>query len=647
MAREGNTLASLVSQSRHMECLGDYPEALRNAQEAYERARQTGDSEMMAQALTCMGMVEYRLGHYDRVHQRARKALELTGEVTHARADALILLAAYAMEQDSLDEMEACCLQAAEIARKLGYETTRYRALHNLSQVYGLRGQFDLQMAADEEAYRIACELRLLQRSTPLVAMSYALVRLGDLIGAKQAVQRLDQEPIELFQNQGYAAMIHAMLAQLEGDLDSVLPYYAQARQVAEKIGDPALQIFIRMGLSRYYRIREEYPQAYQWAEDAVTWAKRHLNRRMWGRTLAERAYSAWLNGDTVQAEQDFRAAIVELGERQQFFDQAYARFLYAAFLYKRQDPIALEVWKEAAYQIVRCGYIHILEQERTLAYPLIAATLNSPDPELVQLSGRCLQQLQAIPPPPLIIHTLGSFHVQQGKRSIDSRTLKRRRAGELLRLLLISPHQRLLTEQVIEAMYPEKPLPTAMDLFYKATSVLRRVLEPELPDYFPSRYLEVEEGEIALCLPPGSWIDFQAFERAIQEEEWETAVRLYQGELYPQDLYAEWATLPRERLRSYYLRALQILAHRSFQQRRARETIDYCHRILEIDPWQEEAVYLGMKAYLMFNDRSGAVRLYRELEHSLQSELGVQPQSELRSLYKSLLNSSAEKNSC
>lgn len=640
MAREESTLALLVAQSRHLEGLGDYAEALRHAQEAYEKALQYGDAEMMAQALTCIGMVEYRLGHYDRVRQRATEALQLTGAITHARADALVLLSACAMEQDSLDEMESCCLQAAEIARQLGYETTRFRALHNLSQVYALRGQFDLQMAADEEAYRIACELNLPQRSTPLVAMSYALVRLGDLRGAQRAVQRLDQEPIESLQNQGYAALIHAMLAHLEGDFAAVLPYYAQARQIAEKIGDPALQIFIRMGLSRYYRVRGEYPQAYQWAEDAVAWARRNLNRRMWGRTLTERAYAAWLNGNPAQAEQDFQNAILELGERQQFFDQAYARFLYAAFLFERQQPTAMEIWKEAMGQIVRCGYIPVLEQERTLAYPLIAATLNSSDSELAQLSERCLQQLQAMPPLPLVIHTLGDFHVQQGQRTVDPRTLKRRRAGELLRLLLISSHQRIQIEQVIEALYPDRPIQTAIDLIRKATSTLRRALEPELPDYFPSRYLEVEEGEISLHLPPGSWIDFQEFERAIQNEEWEKAVQLYQGDLFPQDLYAEWAALLRERLRSHYLRALSVLAHRSFQQRKPRETLDYCQRILEIDPWQEETVYLGMQAYLMFNDRSGAMRLYQELERSLKLELGIQPQNELRRFYETIRSS-------
>ncbi len=641
MASDEVTLSSLVTQSRQLESLGDYSQALSLASCAYAKACEMGDVEMMAQALTCMGLVEYRLGQYENVRQRATEALRLTGRMTVARADALILLAAYAMEKGSLDEMESYSLQAAEISRQIGYETTRFRALHLLSQVHTLRGQFDLQMSADEEAYRIGCDLNLPQRGICLIAMGFAYMRLGDIHGARKLVERIDQEQIDSLQYQGYAALVHAMFAHLDGDFDAVLPYYAKARQIAEKLGDPALQIFIRMGVSRYYRSKKEYALAYQWAEDAATWAKRHLNRRMFGRALMERAYAEWLNDDPDQARQDFVAAIEELGERQQFFDQAYARFLYAAFLFQQKDPSALQAWKEAIRQIVRCGYIHVLEQERSLAYPLIVATLNSSDVEFAQLSARCLKQLQAIPPLPLFIHTLGRFQVKQGNRLIDLRVLKRRRAGELLRLLLISPHRHLMVDQVIEAMYPDKPPPAAKDLLYKATSTLRRILEPELPEYFPSRYLQVEEGEFSLCLPEGSWIDFEQFERAIQNEDWEEALQLYQGDLYPQDIYAEWAALPRERYRSLYLRALMILAHRSFQNAKFRETIDYCHRILDVDPWQEEAVYLGMQAYLKFNDRCGAMRLYQELERSLRLELGIQPQTELRKLYETLRCSS------
>jgi DNA-binding SARP family transcriptional activator len=138
--------------------------------------------------------------------------------------------------------------------------------------------------------------------------------------------------------------------------------------------------------------------------------------------------------------------------------------------------------------------------------------------------------------------------------------------------------------------------------------------------------------------LPAGSTVDFQTFEAHCRAEEWDAALVLYGGDLFPDDPYAEWAIAPREHFKRLYLRALLITAHRQMQAGRAREALEACHRILEMDPWQEDAVLLGMRACLAFNDRAGAVRLYRQLERTLREELNTVPQAELRALYQSLL---------
>lgn len=246
--------------------------------------------------------------------------------------------------------------------------------------------------------------------------------------------------------------------------------------------------------------------------------------------------------------------------------------------------------------------------------------------------------RLSRVPPPPLHIVTLGRFEVRQLNRTIPDNAWRQRRAGELFRLLLISRNYSRSRDDIIEALWRDKSLSSTQALFHQATSALRRALEPELPDKFPSRYLEIEAGHVTLCLPLGSQIDFQAFEQHVQKEEWEAALAIYQGDLFPSDRYADWAVAPRERLRRIYLRALLIVAHRHDQAGRHREALDLCHRILEDEPWQEDAVLIGMRACLAFQDRAGALRLYRELERTLREELGTVPQAALRELYESLL---------
>jgi len=102
--------------------------------------------------------------------------------------------------------------------------------------------------------------------------------------------------------------------------------------------------------------------------------------------------------------------------------------------------------------------------------------------------------------------------------------------------LLLFSAGHTLARDEIIETLWPDKSIGQAQPLFHRATSQLRRVLEPDLPDKFPSRYLEVDEGRVTLHLPPGSIIDFEEFEQHICHEQWIEALTIYGGDLFPDD---------------------------------------------------------------------------------------------------------------
>lgn len=54
-------------------------------------------------------------------------------------------------------------------------------------------------------------------------------------------------------------------------------------------------------------------------------------------------------------------------------------------------------------------------------------------------------------------------------------------------------------------------------------------------------------------------------------------------------------------------------------------------------EPWQEQAVLLGMQACVQLGKKADALRLYRALEKVLSSELDVEPQLELQALYHTL----------
>lgn len=87
-------------------------------------------------------------------------------------------------------------------------------------------------------------------------------------------------------------------------------------------------------------------------------------------------------------------------------------------------------------------------------------------------------ERRQSVSPAPLHVVTLGRFEVWQGSRPLDPRPLRRRRADELLALLLVSPRHVLAVEQVTDALSPDRG-----HVFSPRYLQPGQALEPGLPE--------------------------------------------------------------------------------------------------------------------------------------------------------------------
>lgn len=571
----------------------------------------------------------------------AQEALDHTTPDSRSRADALRILGSCAHEAGDLAAAEEFYHSAIDIARQNGFHNALQSCLHSLSAcVYIPRGQFELALAADEESLRLALELNIPEIVWfPLVTMGWVYW----VTGQRERALAITEEMRGFVQPgsmaEGYYYCLCADLAQDGENPESAPPLYAHARAIAEVIGDPGLNAELRVGLSRYYRSAGNSHAAYNWADDALSIAQRAGSCDLQGWALIERACAAWEGGDLIQAESDLSAAIEVLSPMQASYDLARVFFLMAALLHQQERPEAESFWREAFVLIVNGGYAFLLERERKLAFPLLANQLNNNDPEVVSLSNRLLDHLARIPPPSLRVYTLGRFDVRQGRRVIPDQVWRQRRAGELFRLLLVSSHRTALRDQVIQALWPDKSPRSAQSMFHRATSSLRRVLEPDLPDKFPSRYLSVDQGKVSLHLPEGSWVDFEAFENYIEDQAWEAAMECYRGNLFPGDLYSDWAAARRERLKQLSIQAGLAFARDALDTERPDKALNACRRTLALEPWQEQAVLLGMKACSAQNDRAGAMRLYQTLEKTLREDLNIAPREAVQEYYRSLVS--------
>lgn len=634
-----SSVASLIDESLALEQAGDIAGAFARAQAVLAQAQETGEGEPMAQAVAHLAFLEFRLGHCDRALDLAQEALTWAAPDSPARCRAWLILGHCAAGSGSLETAETWYRQVADLGRRIGDYGPWARSLHNLANgVYFPRGLLDLALSLEQESQQLIRQHHLgnLLRF-PLLTTAWICQVTGRREQARAALDELGQILAPETAFWGYHAFLSALLALDEADVITAQELLRRALAVAEKIGEPGLNGITRLAMSRCLRLGGDAPASRAWADDTASLARRAGYQHLLGQALIERSQALWLCGDADGATADLRQAVALLAPLQADLDLARATLVLTAQLYAQSDPAAGPAWLEAVRRITLGGYAFLLEQERALAFPLLAANLSQGDETAQAASAKLLMHLERVPPPALHIRVLGCFEVRQGRRLVPEVAWRHRRAGELFRLLLLAGQRRLTHDQVLDALWPDKPPGAANIAFHQATSALRRALEPDLPDRFPSRYLEVGGGQVSLHLPPGSWLDCEAFEQHVHRGDWQAAVALYQGELLPGDRYAEWAAAPRERAAQLFIDACLALARERLAGGQPREALAVGRRILAIDPWHDAAALVGMRACLALDDRAGALRIYRNLEQALRQDLGLSPQSELRQLYQTL----------
>lgn len=637
---QAQSVTDLLEESQFYEKSGNTGAAIASTQLGLMLAQSDGDPSLVVNALARLAELHYRLGHFDEMKRIGEQAVAWAGTEPRLRASALKILGNHAMEVGSLQETELYYQEAADLCRQTGDNRALVGILHNLGAcVYALRGQFDLAITAEEEALRLACISYPQTKLFILPSLCFDCLLIGQNERAEELLEQYQQSFGDNHLHRGHYLWLCAVLAQLQGDLPAAFNLFAEVRPIAETSGDLGLNIFLRMSLSAWHQMAGNAPAAYDWANDALSWASRTGSRRFIGRALIERGRSAWLKEDFAGAERDLRAAIDELRARQQAYDLTRAQLILAALLHHQRHPEAESVYREAVNAMVSGGFTYLLERERSFAFPLVAFYLSHSGVVMRAINNRLLAQLAGAPPPPLRIITFGHFQVFC-RGVIVPTGAWRRGAGELFRLLLIQQNRSLQRDQVIDALWPGKPLGEAVAFFHQATSGLRRALEPDLPDKFPSRYLLVEEGQVRLCLPPGSQVDFEVFETLIGKQDWKGALQVSRGEPFAGDVYHDWAQWKRERLRVLGQKALLAAAGQSLEAGDASQALEYCQLVLVDEPWQEQATLLGMRACMQLKDRPGALRLYASLAQCLLEEFSLQPMQPIQELHRDIMES-------
>lgn len=253
----------------------------------------------------------------------------------------------------------------------------------------------------------------------------------------------------------------------------------------------------------------------------------------------------------------------------------------------------------------------------------------------------------------PIAIQMLGTFRVTVDGSAIDEARWGRRKSRTLVKILALQPLRQgvrqIHREELIETLWPGLEAEQGLNNLHKTLHAARRALEPGLSAGGTSKFLAMREQMVLLQGEELS-VDLTEFEALADEalrtgtcESIQAALALYEGDLLPEDIYEDWSTVRRERLRSRKEHLLFAQVNACEAAGDTAGAADACRQLIEMNPCNEAAHRGLMKIYAAEGKRHLAAEQFRACADALKRELGAEPEAETSSLYQRVLAGGGE----
>jgi ATP/maltotriose-dependent transcriptional regulator MalT/DNA-binding SARP family transcriptional activator len=442
-----------------------------------------------------------------------------------------------------------------------------------------------------------------------------------------QAMAQADAFTVQRTKAAAYLGL--ALLHGFNGDLDAARAAAREGLTIVERTGDQwtAARLWTALGA---VGAASGAPEAGAWLDGA--WQRHLACKDAYSQAAVQLSMAIWHQraGRLDKAEQHARETLrraqrggyTGLLIRPTLFGPRDRMALVPVLLAGRGDP-ELRPW---AQELLAQGFPAIAADEATQAYH---------------------------PGCTLRIQVLERLRVWRGSDEVDPRAWQRKKAQQMLALLLTNRHRWLLREQICDWLWSEESEADAETQFKVTLNALNAVLEPLRPPRTPPFYIRRQGGAYRFCPPDGVWIDVADFEARLDaarkriaaggaesaeaHEQLALALSLYQGDYLGDYLYEDWTREERDRLANRYLEAATLLAELLFKRGQLADTIRFCEGILARDPCWEDAYRLLMRAYARQGNRRQAMATYDRCVRNLRAQLDVAPLPQTTQVYEEL----------
>jgi len=560
----------------------DYTSARDHMERARSLYEQQGRLYDVAGALNQIGACHNQLGRPQEAsvfYQRALALREQIGDLAGV-ATSCNNVGLLAYQRGEYEQAQSYFERARDIARRLGALRTLAYTYANLADLYRTTGQLDQAHSAYAQA--------------------------------AQTAREAGERTLVVYCQDGQANTY-----ALEGRFEEAAVVLAQARQAAEDIGSTRLLARVTVSEGALALHRGALHLARDLLEQGRRRAEEVKDRRLEGRALlllAEVHHRLHRDREALDYLDLLARLAAALGTRE---------FIVAEG--KRIIPLLQHAAEQRPAELV---FLRALDEIDAAAAAAVRAEL-----------ARRAQEEQRYPR--LFCCLLGPPEVYVEQRRIDAEAFTVDRARLMLLYLALFPAGRSRTD-IQETLWPDVDPAAAASRFHVTLYHLRRAL---FPDVVLSR-----SGWYRINPAIDVSTDVQRFlqhleasndERLSPEQriaELRAAVELYRGPLLP-DLDVEPVRERRAELEHRFLEALSRLAEAAFEAREYRRCVQYCRRMLEIDPHAEAAHYRLTRSLSQLGENLAALAHFRQYVRALQREdPAASPSPFLRELYQELL---------
>jgi len=238
---------------------------------------------------------------------------------------------------------------------------------------------------------------------------------------------------------------------------------------------------------------------------------------------------------------------------------------------------------------------------------------------------------------PTLRIHTLGGTRIEGDGVDLGGEWLDQR-PGQLLKYLICERHRVVTSDEIAEALWPQAG-PLTRNSVRHQVHVLRERLEPDRISRAESPFIVTRRGGYMLD-PDKVWLDadqveaevaaglalFVRGDRAAGANRLERGVSLYRGDLFTENLYAEWALEERDRLRELAGRGLRALVEIARGAGDLDRAAPHARRLAAMEPFDMDVQREFIEICMRRGRRSEAMRRYAIVRKRIKREFGQDP---------------------